>query len=404
MQPAAGRAFFLTEYKRARLLSRAALLLVLVLALALAGCGAQGDGAHEDKARPGAGQAEGPDRPDPADKAGESLPDRSYPADKAGERLPDRSDPADKAGETLPEAAAAQSGEVQRPADSRGNSEVPATALQPGTGTAGYTAPAALVSSFRKDRAKGENGVLIDLSSASDGYIGVSASSKGRVKFQSLKDGNTYTYDLKSDGTPSIFPLQMEDGMYTFRVLENVSGTKYAVLYSTDETISIADQFRPFLCSNDYVKYTDASACVKKAQEFAAGAADANGVITAVYDYVCAGVTYDKEKAKTVQAGYVPDPDETLATGKGICFDYASLAACMLRSQGIPCKLIFGYVSPNEVYHAWNMFYTEENGWITVKFEISGKKWNRMDLTFSANGADGNFIGDGSNYKDVYCY
>ena len=40
----------------------------------------------------------------------------------------------------------------------------------------------------------------------------------------------------------------------------------------------------------------------------------------------------------------------------------------------------------------------------TVGFEISGKTWNRLDLTFSSNGADGNFIGDGGNYKDVYCY
>lgn len=268
----------------------------------------------------------------------------------------------------------------------------------------GYTAPPMAVSAFHKDKAGGENGVLLDLSAASEGYIGVSAVSAGRLKFQVLKDGATYTYDLKSDGTPSIFPLQMEDGMYTFRVLENVSGSKYAVLYSTDETVSIADPFRPYLCASDYVRYTETSACVKKAQDLAAGAADANGVISAVYEYVCAGVKYDRDKARTVQAGYMPDPDETLATGKGICFDYASLAAAMLRSQGIPCKVIFGYVSPNEVYHAWNMFYTEENGWVTVKFEISGKKWNRMDLTFSSNGADGTFIGDGSNYKDVYCY
>ena len=276
------------------------------------------------------------------------------------------------------------------------------TALSPFA--AGYRGPAMAVSSFHRDAAQGENGVLLDLSAASEGYIGVSASSSGRLKFQVLKDGETYTYDLKSDGTPSIFPLQMADGMYSFRVLENVSGTKYAVLYSADETISIADSYVPFLCASDYVNYSGASACVKKAQELAGSAADVNGVISAVYDYVCATVTYDKEKARTVQSGYLPDPDETLSTGKGICFDYASLAAAMLRSQGIPCKVIFGYVSPNEVYHAWNMFYTEENGWVTAKFEISGKKWNRMDLTFSANGADGNFIGDGSNYKDVYCY
>lgn len=280
--------------------------------------------------------------------------------------------------------------------------EAPAAALSPSP--AGYTAPDPLVSSFHKDKAEGDNGVLFDLSCAKDGYVGVSAKSSGRLKCQVLKDGQTYTYDLKSDGTPSIYPLQMEDGMYTFRVLENVSGSKYAVLCSKDATISIEDEFRPYLCASDYVSYTDSSACVKKAQELAAGAKDANGLISAVYDFVCASVKYDRDKARNVQAGYMPVPDETLSTGRGICFDYASLAAAMLRSQGIPCKVIFGYVSPNEVYHAWNMFYTQENGWVTASFEIKGKTWNRLDLTFSSNGADGNFIGDGGNYKDVYYY
>lgn len=268
----------------------------------------------------------------------------------------------------------------------------------------GYSAPAFMASVFHEDLAEGGNGVLIDFSAASDGYIGVKASASGQLKFQILKDGMTYTYDLKPDGTPSIFPLQMKDGTYTFRALENVSGSKYAVLYSVDRNISVADEFRPFLCASDYVPYTESSVCVKKAQELSADASDANGLISAVYAYVCGGVKYDKEKARNVQSGYLPDPDETLSTGRGICFDYASLSAAMLRSQGIPCKVIFGYVSPNEVYHAWNMFYTEESGWVTVKFEITGGQWNRLDLTFSANGADGTFIGDGSNYKDVYCY
>ena len=66
--------------------------------------------------------------------------------------------------------------------------------------------------------------------------------------------------------------------------------------------------------------------------------------------------------------------------------------------------MIFGYVSPNDVYHAWNMFYTQETGWVTVSYKVSGSDWNRMDLTFVANGADDKFVGDGSNYADVYYY
>ena len=66
--------------------------------------------------------------------------------------------------------------------------------------------------------------------------------------------------------------------------------------------------------------------------------------------------------------------------------------------------MIFGFVSPDDLYHAWNMFYTRETGWVTVDYQVSEETWNRLDLTFSANGADGTFIGDGSNYTDMYYY
>ena len=100
----------------------------------------------------------------------------------------------------------------------------------------------------------------------------------------------------------------------------------------------------------------------------------------------------------------MPQPQECFESRMGICQDLSAVMVAMLRSQGIPTKEIFGYVSPDGLYHAWNMIYTEETGWITVSYEVKGDSWNRMDLTFSANGADSRFIGDGSNYSDLYFY
>ena len=234
--------------------------------------------------------------------------------------------------------------------------------------------------------------------------MAVSATSDRRLKFQVVKDETTYNYDLPSDGRPGIFPLQGGNGSYRFRVMENVVDKKYAELYSLTCDVWLEDEFQPFLRPSTYVSYSRDSECVKKAAELAAGAADELGVVGAVYNYVCGQVSYDRVKAATVKSGYLPNPDETMASGKGICFDYAALAASMLRSQGIPTKMIFGYVAPQDLYHAWNMFYTPQSGWVTVSFEVRGENWTRMDLTFSANGADASFIGDGSNYADVYFY
>ena len=268
----------------------------------------------------------------------------------------------------------------------------------------GYKAPAFSDSAFYEDKAENDGEVIVDTTMAEEGYIGVSALSENILKVQIIMDDMTYTYDLASDGTPSIYPLTCGDGYYYYRVLENVNGTKYSILDEGDIDVVLEDEFQPFIRPSDYVNYKEKSQCVKKAAELAKESKDALDVVQNVFDYGCVNVKYDKEKAKTVQAGYLPNPDETLKTGKGICFDYAALAAAMLRSQGIPVKMVFGYVSPDDVYHAWNMFYTKETGWVAMEYEVDSNTWNRLDLTFSSGGAPTDFVGDGSNYTDVYYY
>ena len=279
-----------------------------------------------------------------------------------------------------------------------------AAALLPKQTAYAYTAPEFRDAQFHEAAAMIGDRVKLDVSCLAEGYVAVSAVSDMRLKFQVVKDETTYNYDLPSDGTPGIFPLQGGNGSYRFRVMENVVDKKYSELYSFTCDVVMQDEFQPFLRPSTYINYNRDSACVRKAAELAAAASDELGLVSAVYNYVCGQVTYDREKAASVKSGYLPVPDETMTSGKGICFDYAALAGAMLRSQGIPTKMIFGYVAPEGLYHAWNMFYTPQSGWVTVSFEVRGENWTRMDLTFSANGADSTFIGDGSNYSDVYYY
>ena len=268
----------------------------------------------------------------------------------------------------------------------------------------GYEPPEMKTAVFDEASAGGSGGALVDLSGASQGYFAVKVSSDTRIKLVVEKDDEKYIYDVVLDKV-QIFPFQLGNGSYKISVMKNIVDNKYSELYSTWAEVSLEDEFGPFLRPSQYADFNADSKCVAKAAELAGQAADANGFITNVYDFVCKNVTYDREKAATVESGYLPVPDETMESGKGICFDYASLAASMLRSQGIPTKIIFGYVGEgDDLYHAWNMFYTEEAGWVAVEFEVSADEWNRLDLTFSANGEDSQFIGDGSNYLDVYQY
>lgn len=272
-----------------------------------------------------------------------------------------------------------------------------------GTTGGGYTAPPMQTSVFDAQAAQGSGGVQIDTSHVSQGYVAASATGDSRLKLQVICGDVKYNYDLPNDGTPQCYVLQSGSGTYTFRVMQNTTEDKYAELYSTSADVQLESEFAPFLRPSQMVSYTADSQCVAKAAELAAQASTASGVVANIYAYIQNNIRYDTQKAETVQAGYLPDPDETLQTGKGICYDYASLAAAMLRSQGIPTKLITGYVQPGDLYHAWNMIWLEETGWITVKIEAPANSWERIDLTFAA-GASAAYTGDGTGYTDRLTY
>ncbi len=268
----------------------------------------------------------------------------------------------------------------------------------------GYQAPAFSDAVFHEDLAEGTEQVKVDTSAVNQGYVAVTVISEKRIKMRVTMGDINYDYDVANDGTPCIFPLQCGNGSYSFNIMEQVASSSYAQIYSVSSEVSLEDEFQPFLRPSEYSKYSTESSCVKLAAELASAQADALGAVSSIFDYICANVSYDMDKAASVTAGYMPDPDDTLATQKGICFDYASLAAAMLRSQGIPTKIVFGYVSPDNLYHAWNMFYTTESGWVSVGFDVKAGDWYRMDTTFAAGGTDGSFVGDGQNYIDEKYY
>lgn len=265
-----------------------------------------------------------------------------------------------------------------------------------------YSIPKLRQARFHADRAEKTDAVSVDFSALKEGYVAIAVTCEKKLKFQVLCKENTYNYDLEHDGTPAVYPLNMGNGRYQFRVMENVSGDKYAQLWSESKEVTLADEFQPFLRPSQMVSYQENSHCVALARQLAEKCATDVEVVSAVYDYLVEQIRYDQEKADTVEQGYLPDPDRTLEEGKGICFDYAALAAAMLRSVGIPCKLVTGYVGADAFYHAWNTIYLEHQGWITVEIKVSVDDWNRIDTTFAAEGS--NLDEDQLTYTTRYCY
>lgn len=256
----------------------------------------------------------------------------------------------------------------------------------------------------------GNDLIAIDTSNSSEGYLCARYSgSASRIKiFVITPDQTKYTYDLTASDSWSVLPLTGGNGTYQLEVYENIQGTSYSTLYKEPSlSVTISDEFRPFLYPNQYTWFTADSAAVRKASELAGEAATDLDVVTAVYNFTIKTISYDEEKASEAAAGnlagYLPDVDRTLETGTGICFDYAALMTAMLRSQGIPTKLEIGY--SGEAYHAWISTWLEETGWVDNVIEFDGKTWTLMDPTLAANNsakAVKKYVGDGSNYTVKY--
>ena len=246
----------------------------------------------------------------------------------------------------------------------------------------------------------------VDSSNSSEGYIAARYTGEADEAKVQIDDpsGNTYTYDL-FDSDYAFFPLTGGDGAYTVTLLEHAYGDMYAMVLTTDLTVAIKNEFSPFLYPNQYVDYAENDTVTAFGRDLSDSSADDLDYLTKVYHYVVENVTYDTEKAAEVTAGYLPDNEETLKNGTGICFDYASLMSALLRSQGIPTRLEIGY--SGEAYHAWISVYLEESGWIDNIISFDGKSWVLMDPTLAAaNGAEniGDYVNDSSNYRELYCY
>ena len=248
---------------------------------------------------------------------------------------------------------------------------------------------------------------IIDYSNTKDGYVMVqyTAATTSKLKAQVKGPTTTYTYNITPQ-TWASFPFSDGNGDYTVAVYENVSGTKYANVVSQKITVKLTDEFAPFIRPNQYVDYSVAPNTVKKAEELCKGCANELDKVAKVYDFVVKNFTYDKELAKTVQSGYLPVLDTVLSKNKGICFDYAAVMTGMLRSQGVPCKLVIGYAGT--AYHAWISVYSVKDGWINSAVYFDGKNWQRMDPTFASSGKESaeilKYIGDGNNYTSKYFY
>lgn len=201
--------------------------------------------------------------------------------------------------------------------------------------------------------------LMLDISNTSQGYFMASApgGSTHRLKLRVEKDGMTLTYDLNGEGDYEVFPLQLGSGSYAVTLYENVGAKKYAQQGGVTLDVSLNREDAAFLVPNQYVHYGELSPLVEKVGDLCNGL-DEDAVYKMVCDFMSSEFVYDFIRAVTISAGELPDADGCFEKRMGICQDLSAVTCAMLRTMGIPSRMIIGYADSN--YHAWTM--TTVNG------------------------------------------
>lgn len=256
-----------------------------------------------------------------------------------------------------------------------------------------------------------ENGnCVIDYSNVGDGYVmvkfkkamGPTLKCVVTTGNQALNDGYKYTL---SQNQFQVIPLTEGNANYHIYMLYEVGG-RYATELTLEMNVTITDQFGPYLRPNQFVNYNKNTKVVKKAASITKKCKTDLAKVKKVYNYVIKNFKYDKKLASSVQPGYVPNLNKIYSKKKGICFDYAAVMTAMLRSQGVPTKLVVGYTG--NAYHAWINVYSKKKGRISKMIYFNGKKWKLMDPTFASTSKSSKsimkYIGNGKNYKEKLSY
>ena len=208
--------------------------------------------------------------------------------------------------------------------------------------------------------------IVLDADKTANGVIGITVHGQegNRYKVMISKGSDEYTYDYF--GTDKeYFPLQFGNGSYKVSVLENISGTSYKVVQSKKINVNIDTENAVFLQSVQNVKWNSEMEVIRLAEQLTGKYNTPEEKLEVLYEYVTENIDYDYAKLNTVDKQYVPDIENINTVKMGICYDYSALFASMLRSQGIPAKLVKGYSDNVDGYHAWNEVYLDGE-WITV--------------------------------------
>lgn len=218
--------------------------------------------------------------------------------------------------------------------------------------------------------------ITVDTSDASQGYITVKSDEEltKRIKVRIIKGTDKVTHDLVTINEDVPYALTFGEGNYEVKIFENQKDNLYSVLQTKTFNVKLEDENKVYLNSTNEINWNENQEVIKIAKEITKDLKTDEEKIQAVYNFVTATFVYDYSKISTLKFTYKPDLDKVYEDKKGICYDYSVTFAGMLRSIGIPTKLVKGYNKLDlNTYHAWNEVLVN-NEWKTVDTTVDSYK------------------------------
>jgi hypothetical protein len=204
-------------------------------------------------------------------------------------------------------------------------------------------------------------GVTLDYTYADDAYL-MAKNESGKISkiiMDHEESGEQFIYAFNIDGDWHILPLQ-RPGRWHAQLYTQVEGIQYRSENSMYISAQYEDAFLPFLRPSLICPYNVDSLCVNKGCELSEKVSTDAELIDEVLIYFLREEYTHEITEQRIEATMYADyhsPDTTLITKKGMCGDFASLSASMLRSQGVPTKIIYGWLQ--DTYHAWICVFVE---------------------------------------------
>ncbi len=184
-------------------------------------------------------------------------------------------------------------------------------------------------------------------------------------KVQVKKDDKKYNYNIFDND--EVFPLQMGSGNYKVTVYKRKSGNRYTSVMTESANLDLKEN-QVYLQSVQVIDWNDKCKAIKLAKELSLDKTQDEERFREIYAQIIETIKYDdyatmNKKARNTR--YLPVLDTTIDKKRGICYDYSSLMAGMLRSLGIPTKMQHGIFKDKDgnmvtggdgkpLKHAWN--------------------------------------------------